>query len=200
METNFGVFQSTFQGTPINTCLPVVGTSSACQWAAGRSNEVIFTRTPGDYHPLPQSSTQPLPQCLTCGDFVASKIIQGARTPTYQFNRHISGLLHVAIYTDNQAQRDSLGCIQPLPRLRTTYAELLTHKYEEAIAHARKPPTVPHSGLAGVHFVAALALEATQQPVEALEEYHLYLQEDPDGRDVARAQKAIERLSESAPK
>jgi hypothetical protein len=37
----------------------------------------------GDYQPLPQTSTQPLPQCLTCGDFVASKIIQGARTPTY---------------------------------------------------------------------------------------------------------------------
>jgi hypothetical protein len=83
METNFGVFQSIFQGTPINTCLPVVGTSSACQWAAARGNEVIFTRNPGAYQPLPQTSTQPLPQCLTCGDFVVSKIIQGARTPTY---------------------------------------------------------------------------------------------------------------------
>jgi len=74
-------------------------------------------------------------------------------------------------------------------------AALLIHKYSDAIAHARKAHSVPHQGLAGLHIVAALALEATQQPVEALEEYRLYLQEDPDGRDVARAQKAIERLS-----
>jgi tetratricopeptide (TPR) repeat protein len=79
-------------------------------------------------------------------------------------------------------------------------AELLTHKYEEAIAHARKAHTVPHSGLAGVHFVAALALEATQQPLEAVKEYQLYLEEDPKGRDADRARKAITRLSESISK
>jgi hypothetical protein len=86
MSTNFGFVQSIFQGTPINTCLPVVGTSSACQWAEGRGNEVLFTRTPGDYQPLlPGDPANPgnLPQCLTCGDFVASKIIHNARTPAY---------------------------------------------------------------------------------------------------------------------
>jgi hypothetical protein len=79
METNFGAIQSIFQGTPINTCLPVIGTSSACQWAAGRGNEVMFTRTPGLYQP---DSTKPN-FCTTCGDFVASKTINGARTPAY---------------------------------------------------------------------------------------------------------------------
>ncbi len=74
-------------------------------------------------------------------------------------------------------------------------AELLTHKYKDAIDHARTAHVVPHTGLAGVHFVAALALEATQQPARALEEYRLYLQEDPYGRDAQRAEKAIERLS-----
>jgi hypothetical protein len=44
METNFGVIQSAFQGTPINSCLPVVGTSSACQWAEGRGNFVKLVR------------------------------------------------------------------------------------------------------------------------------------------------------------
>ncbi len=90
MDTNFGVVQSIFQGTPINTCLPVVGTSSACEWAEGRGNEVIFSRTPGNYQPKPQcldpvtcNPVQPLPQCLTCGDFVLNKIIHGARTPAY---------------------------------------------------------------------------------------------------------------------
>ncbi len=86
MESNFGFVQSIFQGTPINTCLPVVGTSSACQWAEGRGSEVVFTRTPGDYQPLlPSDPANPsgLPQCLTCGDFIASKVIHNARTPAF---------------------------------------------------------------------------------------------------------------------
>src|SRR5260370_1268669 len=44
METNFGVVQFAFQGTPITSCLPVVGTSSACQWAEGRGNFVKLIR------------------------------------------------------------------------------------------------------------------------------------------------------------
>jgi Carboxypeptidase regulatory-like domain/TonB dependent receptor/TonB-dependent Receptor Plug Domain len=44
MVTNLGVTQSAFQGTPINSCLPVVGTSSACQWAEGRGNFVRLVR------------------------------------------------------------------------------------------------------------------------------------------------------------
>jgi tetratricopeptide (TPR) repeat protein len=79
-------------------------------------------------------------------------------------------------------------------------AELLIHKYSDAIAHARKAHSVPHQGLAGVHIVAALALEATQQPLEAVKEYQLYLDEDPKGRDADRARKASIRLSESASK
>jgi tetratricopeptide (TPR) repeat protein len=79
-------------------------------------------------------------------------------------------------------------------------AELLIHKYSDAIAHARKAHSVPHQGLAGVHIVAALALEATQQPLEAVREYQFYLDEDPKGRDADRARKAITRLTESNPK
>jgi outer membrane receptor protein involved in Fe transport len=44
METDFGVVQYAFQGTPISSCLPVVGTSSACQWAEGRGNFVKLVR------------------------------------------------------------------------------------------------------------------------------------------------------------
>src|SRR5206468_10435748 len=32
MESHLGFNQFAYQGTPISTCLPVVGTSSACQW------------------------------------------------------------------------------------------------------------------------------------------------------------------------
>jgi hypothetical protein len=44
METHIGVSQFAFQGTPINSCLAVVGTGSACQWAEGRGNFVKLTR------------------------------------------------------------------------------------------------------------------------------------------------------------
>ena len=37
-ETLIGFTQFMYQGTPISACLPVVGTSSACQWAEGRGN------------------------------------------------------------------------------------------------------------------------------------------------------------------
>jgi tetratricopeptide (TPR) repeat protein len=78
-------------------------------------------------------------------------------------------------------------------------AALLTHHYEQAIAYARKVHSIPHAGSAGVHIVAALAFEATQQPFEAIQEYQLYLEEDPQGRDAARAQQSIERLSAAKP-
>jgi len=44
METNFGFTQTAYEGTPLSTCLPVVGTSSACQWAQGRGNFALFSR------------------------------------------------------------------------------------------------------------------------------------------------------------
>jgi Flp pilus assembly protein TadD len=77
------------------------------------------------------------------------------------------------------------------------YAELQTQKFELAITHARAAHSVPHPGLASVHIVAAHALEATQQPGEALKEYRLYLEEDPNGRDAARAKQAVAKLETS---
>ena len=64
METLIGGIQSAFEGTPMGTCLPVVGTGSACQWAEGRGNFVNFTRAPN-------------------GDFVKQSVDYGARTPPY---------------------------------------------------------------------------------------------------------------------
>ena len=74
------------------------------------------------------------------------------------------------------------------------YAELQTQKFELAITHARAAHSVPHTGLASVHIVAAHAFEATQQPGEALKEYRLYLEEDPNGRDATQAKKAVAKL------
>ncbi|MCU1238820.1 MAG: TonB-dependent receptor, plug, partial [Candidatus Solibacter sp.] len=44
MVTNLGFTQVWYQGTPINTCIPVVGSSSACQYAEGRGNWVRLVR------------------------------------------------------------------------------------------------------------------------------------------------------------
>ena len=51
-------------GTPLSTCLPVVGTSSACQWAEGRGNFVQFSRAAN-------------------GDFVKGDVVQNARSDPY---------------------------------------------------------------------------------------------------------------------
>ena len=64
METDFGVFQSAFQGTPISTCLSVVGTSSACQWAEGRGNFVKLSRGPN-------------------GDIVSGGVVHDARSDNF---------------------------------------------------------------------------------------------------------------------
>ncbi len=64
METDFGVSESAFQGTPISTCLSVVGTSSACQWAEGRGNFVKLSRAAN-------------------GDIVSGGVVHDARSDNY---------------------------------------------------------------------------------------------------------------------
>jgi len=61
METDLGITQYAFQGTPLNSCLPVVGTSSACQWAEGRGNFVRLSRAAN-------------------GDIVKGDVVNDART------------------------------------------------------------------------------------------------------------------------
>jgi hypothetical protein len=62
--TSFGFSQALFQGTPLSSCLPVIGTSSACQWAEGRGNFVNFHREPN-------------------GVIVKDSVTTGARTPAF---------------------------------------------------------------------------------------------------------------------
>jgi len=75
------------------------------------------------------------------------------------------------------------------------YAQLLTHKFDKAIVNARKVHALPHDRFANAHVVAAKALEATGQPEQALVEYQLYLKEDPNGPNAARAREAVARIS-----
>jgi outer membrane receptor protein involved in Fe transport len=61
METQVGLNQIFYQGTPLSTCLPVVGTSSACQWAEDRGNFVQLSRAAN-------------------GDIVSGGVLSGATT------------------------------------------------------------------------------------------------------------------------
>jgi hypothetical protein len=61
METNFGVIQTAYEGTSLSSCLAVVGSSSACQWAEGRGNWVQLSRASN-------------------GDVVKGDVIHDART------------------------------------------------------------------------------------------------------------------------
>ncbi len=63
-ETNLGFVQSALQGTPIGTCLGVVGSQSACQWAEGRGNLVKFHTD-------------------AVGQFINDGVTHDARTPAY---------------------------------------------------------------------------------------------------------------------
>jgi len=60
-ESLFGFSQIAYQGTPINTCIPVVATSSACQWGEGRGIFTKFTRASN-------------------GDFVKGDVVNDARS------------------------------------------------------------------------------------------------------------------------
>jgi tetratricopeptide (TPR) repeat protein len=79
------------------------------------------------------------------------------------------------------------------------YAELQLRKFDMALVHARKAHEVDHKGLASSHIVAALALEATDRSPDAAREYRLYLEEEPNGRDAARAKDRLATLGEQAP-
>jgi hypothetical protein len=65
MTTNFGVSETLYQGTPISTCLPSIGTSSACQLAEGRGDVALFHRDPAT------------------GNFVSDGVDRGARTDPF---------------------------------------------------------------------------------------------------------------------
>jgi hypothetical protein len=85
--TTFALSQGAFQGTPISTCLGVLGAGnpdSACQWAEGRGNFVKIHRDPS-------------------GAMVSDGVIHGYRTPPfYQTDGNIRHEMHIG---GNENQR-----------------------------------------------------------------------------------------------
>ncbi len=105
-DTWLGFTQLAYQGTPINTCLPVVGTSSACQWGEGRGNFTKFTRASN-------------------GDFVKGDVVNGARTDPF-FQTDFSLRHEFRVSKDRENMRLALeGNVTNLfnQRAATTYYE-----------------------------------------------------------------------------
>jgi hypothetical protein len=85
MTTNFGISQTLYQGTPISTCLPSLGTSSACQLAEGRGNVALFTRAAN-------------------GNFVLGGVDQGARTDPF-ISTDLSARHEILVSKTHEAMR-----------------------------------------------------------------------------------------------
>jgi hypothetical protein len=87
-DTTFGFTQALYQGTPVSTCLGVLGIGnpdSACQWAEGRGNFVKLHRD------------------ANTGDLVKDGVIQGYRTPSYY--QTDGNIRHEIRFNDGDANR-----------------------------------------------------------------------------------------------
>jgi tetratricopeptide (TPR) repeat protein len=80
------------------------------------------------------------------------------------------------------------------------YLELQARKFEDALVNAQKVHTLPHPNMPFAHMVAAYAAEELGKDDVAEKELHLYLDEDPKGPNVGRAQQELSRFAKPAPK
>jgi Flp pilus assembly protein TadD len=84
--------------------------------------------------------------------------------------------------------------INPWALTNAAYAELELRRFKEAAAHALQVHAFPHQGLANAHVIAAYALDALGRKQESMEQWQLYLKEDPKGPNANRARDELARL------
>jgi len=77
---------------------------------------------------------------------------------------------------------------------------LQAHNFDDALVNAQKVHKLPHPNMPFAHMVAAYAAEELGKNDIAEKELHLYLDEDPKGPNVNRAQQELNRLSAQTPK
>lgn len=77
--------------------------------------------------------------------------------------------------------------------------ELMTGKYDEAAALARRVHELPHQEYAIAHFVAARALRARNQRDDAITEYKLFLSEAPNSTSSVQARQELNQLETQRP-
>lgn len=77
--------------------------------------------------------------------------------------------------------------------------ELQTGSHSKAAANARKAHNVAHERFAVCHFIAGRALEAQNLPLQALEEYKMFLKEAPDSPSAPKVRSAMAALEKPQP-
>ena len=77
--------------------------------------------------------------------------------------------------------------------------ELMTGRYEQAVADARRVHELPHQEYAIAHFVAARALRAQNQRDDAISEYKLFLTEAPNSASSLQARQELTQLENQRP-
>ena len=79
-------------------------------------------------------------------------------------------------------------------------AQLLNKHFDAAIATVHTAHSMPHQGLAVIHFIAARAYERQNRPQEALVELHTFLTEEPVGARADQVRAEITRIEKQAAK
>ena len=97
--------------------------------------------------------------------------------------------------------RKSIGAEPRNPEALAILAqvELMTGKYDEAAALARRVHGLPHQEYAIAHFVAARALRASNQREDAISEYKLFLSEAPNSTSSVQARQELNQLENQRP-
>jgi Tfp pilus assembly protein PilF len=72
--------------------------------------------------------------------------------------------------------------------------ELFAQQYEKAIYNAHKVHAMPHEHYPDVHLIAGEALLHQNKNADAVKEYELYLQEDPDSPNAAQVKTAMAQI------
>lgn len=78
-------------------------------------------------------------------------------------------------------------------------AQLLNKHFEAAIATAHDVHSIPHQGLALIHFIAAQAFERLNRPQDALTELQMFLTEEPKGVRADYVRDEIARIKSRQP-
>jgi hypothetical protein len=95
-ETNLGLSQSVFSGSPISTCVPTTSTSSACQFVEDQGNFVPFTRD-------------------SVGNLIAGNVVHNYRTPVFtQTGANLTHYIHVSKQHESQMFGGEINAINLL--------------------------------------------------------------------------------------
>jgi len=115
----------------------------------------------------------------------------------------LSNLAKLCLQDGNSARAETLleGALRAEPNNAGTMmllaqAQLLNKHFDAAIATVHTAHSMPHQGLAVIHFIAARAFERQDRPQEALIELRMFLTEEPTGARADQVHKEIDQIEQ----